>query len=106
MKKTFTFICVKPKIGIKKLKKYGFKKGDDALGLAYWKPNFTCQEDEKPYYDDEKDYTVWISSTRQIIIEPNGWTRIGSKIQTLLFDMFTDGIIEKKVFTVGGDYVD
>lgn len=87
-------ICVKPDIGIKELKKYGFKQKDNFI---YWKPHFTCQAYEKQYYNDETDYMVYLAENGQIIIRPNGWSQIAEKIQTLLFDMFSDGIVEKRI---------
>lgn len=94
MGKIHTLICTKPGIGIKELKKYGFE-GNNVF--AYWKPHFTCQACEKQYYNDDIDYEVVIQN-KQLIIRPNGWTQITEKIQTLLFDMFTDGILVKQVY--------
>ena len=96
MEKEFTAIYIKPGIGIKELKKYGFKEGDYSIPY-YWKPSFTCKEYEKEYYPEDQEYVVGIFD-RQIVIMPMGWSQLSGKIQTLLFDMFTDGIVEKKTF--------
>ena len=95
MEKTWTALFVKPGIGIKDLEKYGFR-GSDCY--AYWKPHFTCAKFEKEYYSDEIDYAV-IVQHGQIVIFPNGWTQLSGKIQSLLFDMITDGIVEKRTIT-------
>lgn len=89
-----TAIFIKRGITEKQLKRYGFKKDKD--GYRYhWKPSYTCQEYEKQYYEDN-EYAVDITSAGQIVIYPMGWSSLSGKIQTLLFDMFTDGIVEKR----------
>ena len=95
MERTFTGIFVKPEVSMEKLKKYGFKGN---YNYAYWKPHFNCLEYEKEYYNDNDDYMVFVQSG-QIVIRPNGWTQLSGKIQTLLFDMFTDGIVEKRTIS-------
>ena len=102
MRKTFTGIFIKPGIGIKELAKYGFKEGDYSLPY-YWRPSFTCADYEKEYYQRDTEYLVYIFD-RQIIIRPMGWSQLSGKIQTLLFDMFTDGIVEKKTYEYGFNY--
>ena len=96
MGKTWTALFIKPGIGIKDLEKYGFRGTDIS---AYWKPHFTCAEFEQKYYNNQTDYVVRIYSNGQIIILPNGWTQLSGKIQCLLYDMITDGIVEKRTIT-------
>lgn len=97
--KEFTALYIKPHIGIKELEKYGFRQ-DENLSSFSWKPSFACKEYEKEYYSEDSEYLVWINADRQIIIYPNQWYQLSGKIQTLLFDMFTDGIVEKKTYEV------
>ena len=104
MEKTVTAIYIKPHIGIRELAKYGFRQDENSLSSYHWKPSFTCEEYEKGYYPEDAEYLVWISHDRQIVIYPNQWFQLSGKIQTLLFDMFTDGIIEKKTYKCGFDY--
>ena len=92
----YTAIYIKPHIGIKELEKYGFRQDENSLSSFTWKPSFTCDDCEKDYYTKDKEYLVWITHDRQIVIYPNQWFQLSGKIQTLLFDMFTDGIVEKK----------
>jgi hypothetical protein len=104
MGKIFTGIYIKPGIGINELKKYGFKQDEDSLSSFTWKPSFTCKEYEKEYYQKDTEYLVWINHDGQIILYPNNWFQLSGKIQTLLFDMFTDGILEKKTYEYGFNY--
>lgn len=96
MEKIWTALFIKPGIGIKDLEKYGFRGTD---WYAYWKPHFTCAKFEKIYYSDQTDYTVKVIPNGQIVIYPNGWTQLSGKIQCLLYDMITDGIVEKRTIT-------
>ena len=104
MKKTFTGIYIKPRIGIRELSKYGFRQDENSSSSFLWKPSFTCEDYEKKYYLEGDEYLVYINSDRQIVIFPNQWIRLSGKIQTLLFDMITDGIVEKKVLLMEGAY--
>ena len=92
MSKTKTAIFIKKGITEEQLKKYGFKKDESGY---HWKPSYNCQEYEQQYYK-ENEYTVDITYAGQIVICPMGWLCLAGKIQTLLFDMFTDGIVEKR----------
>lgn len=97
MDKTFEAVFVKPEIGLEDLKKYGFREGVDYPIFAYWKPSFTCSEYEaRQFYNEQTDYIVFIDVNKQIVIRPGNYTQISAKIQALLFDMITDGIVEKK----------
>ena len=99
--KEFTAIYIKPHIGIKELEKYGFRQNPDSKFTYQWKPSFTCKDYEKQYYEDN-DYLVYINSDGQIVLYPNQWFQLSGKIQTLLFDMITDGIVEKRTYEYDG----
>lgn len=101
---TFTGIFIKPEVGIEELEKYGFIQDENSLSSFTWKPSYTCKEYEKEYYQKDNEYLIWINANRQIIIYPNQWYQLSGKIQTLLFDMFTDGIVEKKTYEYGFNY--
>ena len=96
-------VFVKGDIGLEQLTKYGFKLNSgfpDSSVRAVWKPSYTVNQKEKKYYTEGEEYYIWISNQGQIIIRPNRWEQISAKIQTLLFDMFSDGILEKRKLRV------
>lgn len=96
-----TGIYLKEGLDYSVLEKYGFRVSGT---YAIWKPHYNCLEYEKQYYNDDIDYMVMINNSRQLTIHPKGWAQITGKIQTLLFDMITDGILEKKTFEIGFNY--
>ena len=104
MGKIFTGIYIKPGIGINELKKYGFVEGGLGMGFT-WRPSFTCYDYEKDYYREGEEYSVYIMESGLIVLHPNKWFQLSGKIQTLLFDMFTDGIVEKKTYEYGFNYM-
>jgi hypothetical protein len=75
-------LCIKDEIDLKKLKKYGFKI--DYGGNYCWHPK-------------NHDYGVHITDFRSVVIDCDGYITLGAQVQLLLFDMFSDGILEKKV---------
>ena len=93
-------VFVKEDISLEQLTKYGFKLNSGSSVKAIWKPSYTAKQKEKKYYTEGEEYYIWISNQKQIIIRPNKWEQISAKIQTFLFDMFSDGILEKRTLRV------